>query len=335
MWDDGATLFIIMLGVVLITAWICWLLFGRRLGSVVTQLTQSQAEVTQHQQKTQALALELKKLRSAEPDPDDPIVLALKSQLDDQQQQVIGLNSELEQQTAAMAKLSDDSEQNDSVVLALKSQLEEQQQRVKDLNAELERQAAEAMAAQRDHSKQNDSAVLALKSQLEEQQQRVRNLNIELEQQKALTAERGDDSELNELKSALKQCSEARAELEDQIRALQAKLAARTKTTEVPVPGELSKQEETLRRVRERAEQIDFVRIGTATEAEKDDLKRIKGIGPFIERKLNSIGIYTFQQIANFNPNDEETVNEAIEFFSGRIRRDEWSRQARELMHDS
>ncbi len=35
---------------------------------------------------------------------------------------------------------------------------------------------------------------------------------------------------------------------------------------------------------------------------DKDDLTRIKGIGPFIEKRLNMIGIYTFQQLADLSP---------------------------------
>jgi hypothetical protein len=63
----------------------------------------------------------------------------------------------------------------------------------------------------------------------------------------------------------------------------------------------------------------------------KDDLQIIKGIGPFIEEKLNALGIYMFVQIARMTPELEEEVNVAIEFFPGRVKRDEWARQAKEL----
>ncbi|MAI53110.1 MAG: hypothetical protein CMP96_02000, partial [Gammaproteobacteria bacterium] len=63
----------------------------------------------------------------------------------------------------------------------------------------------------------------------------------------------------------------------------------------------------------------------------KDDLQAIKGIGPFIEEKLNALGIFTFEQVSKMTTKIEEEVNEAIEFFPGRVRRDEWARQAGEL----
>ena len=68
-----------------------------------------------------------------------------------------------------------------------------------------------------------------------------------------------------------------------------------------------------------------------ATVTASDDLQRIKGVGPFIEDKLNALGIYTFEQVGNMNSEIEEQVNIAIEFFPGRIKRDKWANQARKF----
>jgi len=84
-------------------------------------------------------------------------------------------------------------------------------------------------------------------------------------------------------------------------------------------------------RIQEKAKHIDFGRIGIASADAKDDLKLVVGIGPFIEEKLNYLGIYTFKQIANFNEHDIEKVNDAIEFFPGRILRDNWVGQSEQL----
>ena len=64
----------------------------------------------------------------------------------------------------------------------------------------------------------------------------------------------------------------------------------------------------------------------------KDDLQVIKGIGPFIEEKLNALGITTYRQIANMTAKLEDQVNEAIEFFPGRVKRDQWVAQAKILL---
>ncbi|AQG78797.1 hypothetical protein [Spirosoma montaniterrae] len=84
-----------------------------------------------------------------------------------------------------------------------------------------------------------------------------------------------------------------------------------------------------LSRIAARADELNFDRIGRATAADADDLKDIVGVGPFLERKLHSLGIYTFRQVANFTKEDIDKVNEIIEFFPGRIERDNWVEQSR------
>lgn len=96
-------------------------------------------------------------------------------------------------------------------------------------------------------------------------------------------------------------------------------------------PDTSSEETTILNRIRARAGEVDFTRIGLASAAEADDLKEIAGIGPFLERKLHAIDIYTFRQIANFDRDDIEKINDIIEFFPGRIERDRWVSQAAEL----
>lgn len=46
----------------------------------------------------------------------------------------------------------------------------------------------------------------------------------------------------------------------------------------------------------------------TQTASEKDDLKMIKGIGPAIEKKLNSAGIHTYAALAALSREDLEKI---------------------------
>lgn len=80
---------------------------------------------------------------------------------------------------------------------------------------------------------------------------------------------------------------------------------------------------------------LNFKSFGKASEDEKDDLKQISGVGPFIEEKLNSIGIFTFKQISKFSDKDIDAVTQLIEFFPGRIKRDDWKGQADKLMKEN
>ena len=92
------------------------------------------------------------------------------------------------------------------------------------------------------------------------------------------------------------------------------------------------KKFELLERIRARKSKIYYDRIGIASEEEADDLTAISGIGKWINKKLNALAIFTFQQISRFNNDDIDQVTEAIEYFPGRIERDEWIFQAKELL---
>ncbi len=72
----------------------------------------------------------------------------------------------------------------------------------------------------------------------------------------------------------------------------------------------------------ENLEQLD----GTA-----DDLKQINGIGPKIESTLNQLGVYHYEQIAEFTEGNIHWINEQMDF-SGRVERENWVEQARELI---
>jgi len=68
----------------------------------------------------------------------------------------------------------------------------------------------------------------------------------------------------------------------------------------------------------------------TSAPSEIDELKRIKGIGPVIERTLNDLGIYQFKQIAEFSRDNIDWVESYLSF-PGRIDREEWVSQAKAL----
>lgn len=73
-------------------------------------------------------------------------------------------------------------------------------------------------------------------------------------------------------------------------------------------------------------------RIKPATSKQRDNLQMIKGVGPFIEGKLNRLGIFNFEQISQLDEELIEQLTDAIQFFPGRILRDDWVGQAKGLM---
>ncbi|MFK7765092.1 MAG: NADH-quinone oxidoreductase subunit NuoE [Roseobacter sp.] len=62
-----------------------------------------------------------------------------------------------------------------------------------------------------------------------------------------------------------------------------------------------------------------------------DDLKLIKGVGPKLEGVLNGIGVYHYDQIAAWSPNEVAWADENLVGFKGRVSRDNWVAQARKL----
>lgn len=62
-----------------------------------------------------------------------------------------------------------------------------------------------------------------------------------------------------------------------------------------------------------------------------DDLKKIKGVGPKLEKLLNSLGFYHYDQIANWTADEVAWVDANLEGFKGRVTRDDWVSQAKTL----
>ncbi|MGJ8666084.1 MAG: hypothetical protein ACSHW7_06950 [Patiriisocius sp.] len=77
--------------------------------------------------------------------------------------------------------------------------------------------------------------------------------------------------------------------------------------------------------------QLDFESFGYGDPLNSDRLTKINGIGPYIEEKLNEIGIYNFDQISRLQINDIRLITTLIDFFPGRIERDDWIGQAKAL----
>jgi len=63
----------------------------------------------------------------------------------------------------------------------------------------------------------------------------------------------------------------------------------------------------------------------------RDDLKLIKGVGPAIEKTLNEMGIFRFNQIAEMSEYDIDRIAHRLKGFRSRIYREDWMGQARDL----
>ncbi|WP_316861975.1 50S ribosomal protein L21 [uncultured Cohaesibacter sp.] len=106
-----------------------------------------------------------------------------------------------------------------------------------------------------------------------------------------------------------------------------AKKAKPAKAEAAPAEAAPAKEAKAPAKKAEKAADAATTALFTAPEGEKDDLKKISGVGPVLEGKLNALGITTFAQIAAFSADDITKVDDALNF-KGRIERDNWLEQA-------
>ena len=157
-----------------------------------------------------------------------------------------------------------------------------------------------------------------------------------------------DTAETNPtLKSPTPPLAEASAKVEPEFSKEKANLAAapvddtekqrvsRTRRAEVELPAEPPKDAPEASpegvRTQPRPSLYDKDRpAGIEKPAAVDDLRLISGVGPKIEGILNSLGIFTYAQIAAWEKPQRNWVDGYLNF-KGRIERDDWSRQAEAL----
>lgn len=109
--------------------------------------------------------------------------------------------------------------------------------------------------------------------------------------------------------------------------------------TEGPAEDSPGEPEESPEQMAARLEEVRLAAVADVTErfqmaerTERDDLKKIRGIGPVLQEMLYSMNIFTFQQIADFTADDVQLVSAALgRAFPDRITRDDWMSGARAL----
>jgi large subunit ribosomal protein L21 len=72
--------------------------------------------------------------------------------------------------------------------------------------------------------------------------------------------------------------------------------------------------------------------IGTAKKEDADDLKEINGIGPAYEKRLNEVGIFTYEQISNLKAADRDQLSAIDGITREKIESEEWVKQAKALL---
>ncbi|WP_103761336.1 50S ribosomal protein L21 [Roseovarius confluentis] len=111
-------------------------------------------------------------------------------------------------------------------------------------------------------------------------------------------------------------------------KAEQAEMAKRVKNNEAEEKSVAKKAEP---KAEKKAEEKKAAPKKAAKAEGGDDLKELSGVGPALEKKLQEAGVTTFAQIAAWTADDIAEMDEKLSF-KGRIEREGWVAQAKELV---
>ena len=193
---------------------------------------------------------------------------------------------------------------------ALERQVTQREARIAELEELLAEQKAVLKIAQHDKSSQA-SKLRQYEKDLANCRQRVRPLQHQLGEQ---------EHRLSGLQIQVDKRDKIIIELREELRNYE---RLRTTSISPPIPSKIIRSQE--------ERQSTPPKLFTSTPVQVDDLKRIQGVGPKLERMLNDLGIYQFKQISEFNAQDEQWVDDHLTAFKGRISRDNWVAQSRKL----
>ena len=316
--------------------------------------------------------IEARNARVAELEADLAIALALQTEIDARNARVEALETELEIALAMQAEIDarnariSELEGELANAQALQAEIDARNARVGELEAEL----VVALAMQSEIEARNarvaeleaDLAIaLALQTEIDARNARVEALETELEIALAMQAEiDARNARISELEGELSKAAETGAEM-GQLRVAIAERNRRIEALETAARSaasadDLAKAKATIDKRNARIAELEAAeaampadarhtaawvsgawksgttKLGTPGLDHNDDLKVVSGIGPQMEKLLNSFGIKSWEQLADLDKDQVATVDGALTDFPGRITRDEWVPQAKAIM---
>ena len=152
------------------------------------------------------------------------------------------------------------------------------------------------------------------------------NKKAEAEEAEAEEARLIAEMEEEEAKEAKADAAAAKRKLADAI--LKAEIAGKD------VQGITSEAEDEkrelliLERVGKRRDSIDWKKIGEFGGSSSDDLTLINGIDEFTQKKLNSLGVFSYEQLSRMDSTAAKEVNDALEMLPGKVIEMDWTKQA-------
>ncbi len=244
------------------------------------------------------------------------------------------LREELNLKKADLKKSTFEREELEAKVQRLEADKTKLYREIHNINTELEENKA-AGQAHLSNIAELENQILHLKQENDSQDKAAEEeekINYVAQMQSDYNATRSRLELLEEKMARLEGENQTLKETMGELKEQQAAVPLARAAGPPPAPAETEVEEEPPLDVdfsKERA--VMGQKIFLEEEPEKDDLTQIKIIGPFLEKQLNQIGIYTYQQISEFDQTTIDEVTKAIGYFPGRIEKDDWVGQAKRL----
>ena len=231
---------------------------------------------------------------------------------DDSEEDIERLEAEMKKLEAQMAKKKEKLEASKKEARLEELALEKEEE---EIERELESmEASEAV-------QQAEQEVERARAEAEEA-----NKKAEAEEAEAEEARLIAEMEEEEAKEAKADAAAAKRKLADAI--LKAEIAGKD------VQGITSEAEDEkrelliLERVGKRRDSIDWKKIGEFGGSSSDDLTLINGIDEFTQKKLNSLGVFSYEQLSRMDSTAAKNVNDALEMLPGKVIEMDWTKQA-------
>jgi predicted flap endonuclease-1-like 5' DNA nuclease len=286
-----------------------------RLANLMTDHESTKAELGAASRSTEGLATDLDATRSK--------IAMLRAELDQSNARAATLDdetstlrSDLDAAMGSLAVMAQRADRLDTEratanaeITALRADLAADTGAANELEASIASAAAAAAAFREAEAKAGelDAALRASRSELDHSQSRIADLDTRL-----VSARADLDASYTRV-----------GELEGQLS---------TAESEGARPASVPQQLQPLASSQVGTWQFGTTELGTPGAKHIDDLQVINGIGPKMEELLNKVGITAWEQVASLRAAEVVELNTALDFFHGRIERDEWVDQAKELV---
>lgn len=132
------------------------------------------------------------------------------------------------------------------------------------------------------------------------------------------------DRQILDLELQIKDADARVQELEDRLESWKHRV--------LPLTRKLKEQHNTIRNFREAQAAPENPDQQTEPSGPTDNLKKIRGIGPALERRLHRHGIHRYEQIAELSEQELIEIAEQLAIAPNLAQRDRWIEQARDLV---